>query len=68
MKDIQHLSGEECLHFIKCQCGEYIDMRNLQEVFEHQHQQITPDADWDYSIKKGEAIAYTKNGRSIKLN
>jgi hypothetical protein len=34
MTDIQHLSGDEQLHFIKCDCGEYIDMRNLQQIFE----------------------------------
>ena len=68
MKSIQHLNKEERLHFIQCHCGEYLDMRNLQEVFDHQHWQITPKANWDYSIKKGEAVIYTKNGRQIKLN
>lgn len=68
MKNIQHLSKEEKNHFMKCNCGEYIDMRNLQEVFDHQHWQINPKVSWDYSIKKGETIAYTREGRSIKLN
>ena len=68
MKSIKHLSKEEQCHFIKCDCGEYVDMRNLQEVFEHQHWSSTPKAQWTYSKKLGEPIAYTAGGQKIKLN
>jgi hypothetical protein len=68
MKSIEHLNKEEQVHFIQCDCGEYIDVRSLQEVFDHQHWAITPKITWSYSIKKGEAIAYTKDSGQIKLN
>jgi hypothetical protein len=69
MKSIAHLSKEEQLHFIRCHCGKYIDMRNLQEVFDHQHwPEPNIKAMWRYSIKTGKPTAYTKDGQQIELN
>jgi len=68
MKSIEQLSSEEQTHFIQCSCGDYIDMRNLQEVFHHQHLKINSKIAWDYSVKIGEPVAYTKEGLQIKLN
>ena len=67
MKSIQHLSPEEQQHFILCDCGDYIDMRNLSEVFKHLHANL-PEPEWKYSIKKDEAVAYLKSGAHIDLN
>jgi hypothetical protein len=67
MKTIDHLSEEEKQHFIKCDCGEYLDMRDLSEVFLHQHADL-PEPDWSHSIKTGQAKAYTKSRKTIGLN
>jgi hypothetical protein len=67
MQNIQHLPPEEQQHFIQCDCGAYIDMRNLSEVFAHQHNNL-PEPQWSHSVKKGAAFAYTKNGNELPLN
>jgi len=67
MKSIQQLSSEEQQHFILCDCGEYIDMRNLTEVFHHLHVDL-PQPEWSHSIRKDESLAYTKSGKKIDLN
>jgi hypothetical protein len=67
MNSIQHLSPEEQQHFILCDCGEYIDMRNLNEVFTHLHA-VLPEPQWSYSIKKDEPVAYLKSGKKVDLN
>lgn len=67
MKTIDHLSREEQQHYILCHCGEYLDMRNLSQVFTHQHVSL-PQPEWNYSVKKGEPIANPKSGKRISLN
>ncbi len=67
MTSIQHLSPQEQAHFILCDCGHYIDMRNLSQVFEHMHATL-PEPEWSYSIKKDEPAAYFKSGEKIDLN
>jgi hypothetical protein len=67
MKSIEHLSPGEQQHFILCDCGDYVDMRNLSEVFNHLHA-ILPEPEWSHSIKKDEAVAYLKSGKKIDLN
>lgn len=67
MKTISHLPKEEQQHFILCDCGEYVDMRNLSEVFLHQHANL-PEPGWAYSIKKGEPINYLNPGTKLNLN
>jgi hypothetical protein len=68
MKNITHLTPGEQDHFIRCDCGEYIDMRDLGEVMSHQHWMDTQQPNWDYSVKIGEPVAYTKGGETLKLN
>ena len=35
-EDVKYLNKEERRHYMRCtDCGEYFDMRNLQEVFDH---------------------------------
>jgi hypothetical protein len=67
MKSICHLTKEEQEHFILCHCGEYVDMRNLSQVFSHQHTNL-PQPQWSYSVKKDEPVANTKSGKRIDLN
>jgi hypothetical protein len=68
MKNIDHLSADERQHYILCDCGEYIDMRDLSEVFHHLHGTNAPEPQWSYSIKKGDPAAYPKSGKRIDLN
>jgi len=67
MKSIWHLSAEEQKHYILCDCGEYVDMRNLAEVFKHFHAKL-PEPEWSHSIQKDEPVAYSKSGKKIDLN
>jgi hypothetical protein len=67
MKTISHLSKEEQQHYILCHCGEYVDMRNLTDVFSHQHVNL-PEPQWSYSMKKDEPVAHSKSGKQIDLN
>ncbi|MGZ3882356.1 MAG: hypothetical protein ACXVBF_13495 [Flavisolibacter sp.] len=67
MKSIQHLSADEQQHFILCDCGQYLDMRNLAEVFEHLHAGLPP-AEWNHSVRKGHPASYLKSGKKIDLN
>jgi hypothetical protein len=68
MKSIQHLRQDEQKHFIKCDCGDYIDMRALDEVLKHQHWINTPDSEWKFSVRIGKPLAHAKDGSKIKLN
>jgi len=67
MTSIQHLSPQDQEHFILCDCGNYVDMRNLTEVFQHLHTDL-PEPEWSHSIKKDEPAAYLKTGKKIDLN
>lgn len=68
MKNIDHLPREERKYFEQCNCGEYFDCRDLGEVFKHVHEIKLPKAEWQFSIKLGEATAYTKKKNRLDLN
>jgi hypothetical protein len=68
MRNIDHLSDEEKEHFILCDCGHYVDMRDLADVFNHLHMDKAVPAQWSHSGRVGEQTAYTKNGKRIDLN
>lgn len=68
MKTIDHLPADEQRHFILCDCGNYIDMRNLTEVFSHLHMANIEKPDWTYSVQVEEPQAYSKTGRITYLN
>ncbi|HWJ91764.1 MAG TPA: hypothetical protein VNR87_11670 [Flavisolibacter sp.] len=68
MRKIDHLSQEEQQHYILCDCGSYIDMRNLSEVFEHLHGPAVPEVDWSHSVRKGDPAAWPRSGQRIDLN
>lgn len=71
MTSISHLPPSEQEHYIKCPlCGDYVDMRNLAEVFEHEHKDL-PKPDYSSSRKIGDAEEYInpdKGGGKINLN
>ncbi|MFL5787320.1 MAG: hypothetical protein ACJ748_04660, partial [Flavisolibacter sp.] len=50
MRNIDHLTQEEKQHYIKCDCGEYVDMRDLSDVFSHLHGIDIQEPEWIYSI------------------
>jgi len=68
MKSIDHLHPEEQRHFIKCDCGEYIDMRDLSQVFKHLHASTVAEPEWTYAVKVGEPFAYSRTKRKTDLN
>ena len=68
MKNIDHLPQEEREHYILCDCGTYIDMRDLSDVINHLHIMNIAEADWSYSIRKGEPAAYPRKGKRVHLN
>lgn len=68
MNKIDHLPEEEKQHYILCECGKYIDMRDLSDVFSHLHINNIPAAEWTHSVRKGEPAAYPKKGNRILLN
>jgi len=55
---------------MKCECGHYFDMRDLEDVFKHLHklQASLPATTYSHSVKVGEPIAYTKKKKKIDLN
>lgn len=67
MKSIRHLAPEEQEHYILCDCGNYVDMRNLSDVFMHLHAGL-PEPEWSHSIKKDEPVAYGRSGERLDLN
>jgi hypothetical protein len=67
MKSIEHLAPSEQEHFIQCDCGEYVDMRNLAEVFHHQHVDL-PEPEWTHTVGKGQPLAHLKSGERLDLN
>jgi hypothetical protein len=67
MRSIQHLPPDEQQHYILCDCSEYIDMRDLGQVFSHLHADL-PQPEWSHSVKVGEPIAYSKESKRMDLN
>jgi hypothetical protein len=69
MKSIKDLPLTERRHFMKCRCGHYFDMRDLNDVFKHLHKTKAKAAEinFSHSVKVGEPIAYKKKKR-IDLN
>jgi hypothetical protein len=67
MQSIAHLSPDEQQHYILCDCGHYIDMRDLSDVFRHLHAPL-PGPQWSHSVKVGSPQAYTKGKNTLGLN
>jgi hypothetical protein len=69
MKSIKDLPLVERRHFMKCSCGHYFDMRDLNDVIRHLHKTKAKasGASFSHSVKVGEPVAYKKKKR-IGLN
>lgn len=70
MKDLANIPDEEREHFERCpECKEWFDMRNLNEVFAHEHYpQRVPEIPFSYSVKVGKPVVYFKNLSPIIIN
>ena len=44
MELLKYLSQKDRRHFMKCECGAYFDMRNLNEVSRHLHRSFGKNA------------------------
>jgi len=69
MKYSEDLPKVEKRHFMKCECGQYFDMRDLEDVFNHLHKYNGEQVPVHYthSVKVGEPVAYTTKGKRIGL-
>lgn len=71
MKYNKDLPLSEKRHFMKCDCGEYFDMRDLEDVIHHLHKYQAATKltmSYSHSVKAGEPIAYTRKKKRIDLN
>jgi len=66
---LKYLSLKERRHFMKCpDCGNYFDMRDLADVFNHFHKSNELLANYSQSITVGERIVYLSNKKKLDLN
>ena len=71
MKDISHLPQSEQEHFMKCNgCEHYFDMRDLGQVFEHEHDDNLPKIGGSqYNSKRvGDSVECLKGKDPVNLN
>ena len=70
MDSIKLFSPEERRHFMKCECGQYFDMRDLKDVMKHLHKtaELIKNAEYSHSVKVGEPHIYTKKKQKITIN
>jgi hypothetical protein len=58
----KYIPREERRHFMKCpDCGEYFDMRDLQDVFNHFHKSAEVSREYSFCVRVGEPIVYIRN-------
>jgi hypothetical protein len=55
---------------MKCECGHFFDMRDLNDVIKHLHKMLgsIPGNSYSHSVKIGEPRAYTRNKKKLDLN
>jgi hypothetical protein len=70
MKTLKYIATHERHHYMKCECGHYFDMRDLNDVARHLHkmQALIPENSFSHAIKVGEPIAYTRRKKKLDLN
>lgn len=70
MKSLKGIPQQARRHFMKCECGEYFDMRDLKEVMKHFHKSkaLVDATKYSHSVKVGEPHIYTKNKKKITIN
>lgn len=69
MKSLVNISLAERIHFMKCSiCSNYFDMRNLSEVFAHEHAtKLSNKLKKHISRKKGENCEWFAK-KKVNLN
>jgi hypothetical protein len=70
MKTRKSIPRDHRHHFMKCECGEYFDMRDLKDVMNHLHKSsaLSNTTEYSHSITIGEPIVYTRSKNEINLN
>ena len=70
MKLLNEINEGEREHHQQCpECKEWFDMRNLNEVFSHEHYlQRVPRLNYSYALKVGKPVIYYKNLSPIIIN
>jgi len=70
MKSLKYISTRERHHYMKCECGHYFDMRDLNDVVKHLHkmQTSTPKNSYTHSVKIGDPVAYTRSKKKLNFN
>ena len=70
MKSIDEINAEEREHYMICsECKEWFDMRNLNEVFSHEHYlKKVPQLPYSYSKKVGQPVIYYKGLPALNIN
>lgn len=70
MEKINHLPESEQQHYGKCpDWGHYFDMRDLADVFSHEHDKKVPDVPKNYRSKRvGDNVEYLNGKDPINLN
>jgi hypothetical protein len=70
MKSLKFIAPHERHHYMKCECGHYFDMRDLNDVVRHLHkmQNAIPGNSYSHSVKLGQPVAYTSNKKKLDLN
>jgi hypothetical protein len=73
MKSIDHLPEEEKQHYVLCECGEHVDMRDLSEVFYHESGDCLadkPKIDIPFSSARrmGKTQEYLNNSKKTEID
>ncbi|HJW18838.1 MAG TPA: hypothetical protein VJ499_17030 [Flavisolibacter sp.] len=70
MKSLKYIATHERHHYMKCECGHFFDMRDLNDVVKHLHkmQSSIPENSYAHSVKIGEPKAYTRTKKKLDLN
>lgn len=70
MKTLKSIPRSERNHFMKCECGDYFDMRDLEDVMKHLHKSkaLVDATSYSHSIRVGEPHIYTSGKKKITIN
>lgn len=69
MKDLDKIPDKEREHFMRCpKCEEWFDMRDLSQVFEHEHSGLPKIKKRPHSKRLGDSTEWDSEGRPIRLN
>lgn len=69
MKSLTRIPESERQHYLKCTvCGHYLDMRDLSDVFAHEHDKNLPEPKFSKSKRLHDNAEYLKGKHKVNLN